>query len=133
MRKLEAFHGLGVVTYCLMSNHFHLLLEVPDEERREPLTKDELLRRMDLLYDEFYTLDLRQEFERAEKSGSTKWEKEILERYEKRIGDWSNFLKELKQRFTQWFNGQNNRKGTLWEDRFKMVDSIAFFPHFLAP
>lgn len=27
MRKLEAFHGMRVVTYCILSNHFHLLIK----------------------------------------------------------------------------------------------------------
>jgi putative transposase len=30
MRKLEAFLGLRVVTYVVMSNHFHLLIEEPN-------------------------------------------------------------------------------------------------------
>ncbi len=30
MRKFEAFGGLRVITYCLMSNHFHILVEVPE-------------------------------------------------------------------------------------------------------
>jgi hypothetical protein len=30
-------------------------------------------------------------------------------------------MKTLKQRFTQWYNGKNRRKGTLWEDRFRSV------------
>jgi len=30
-------------------------------------------------------------------------------------------MKTLKQRFTQWFNRKNARRGTLWEDRFKSV------------
>ena len=33
MRKLEAFCGVEVVTFCLMSNHFHLLVRVPERER----------------------------------------------------------------------------------------------------
>lgn len=37
MRKLEAFHGMRVVTYCVMSNHFHLLIEERDRESRPPL------------------------------------------------------------------------------------------------
>lgn len=35
--------------------------------------------------------------------------------------DVSAFMKLLKQRFTQWFNRQRGRKGTLWEERFKSV------------
>ena len=30
-------------------------------------------------------------------------------------------MKGLKQRFTQWFNGHHERRGTLWEGRFKSV------------
>ncbi len=30
-------------------------------------------------------------------------------------------MKLLKQRFTQWYNRRNDRKGTLWEERFKSV------------
>jgi len=33
--------------------------------------------------------------------------------------DISQFMKTLKQRFTQWFNKKHKRKGTLWEERFR--------------
>lgn len=36
LRRLEALLGVRVTTYCLMSNHFHLLLEVPDKEMSFP-------------------------------------------------------------------------------------------------
>ena len=29
MRKLEAFTGIRVITYCIMSNHWHILMAVP--------------------------------------------------------------------------------------------------------
>ena len=29
MRMYEAFSGVRVLTYCIMSNHFHILVEVP--------------------------------------------------------------------------------------------------------
>src|SRR5260370_10898825 len=32
MRQLEAFSGVRVLTYTLMSNHFHLLCEVPQAQ-----------------------------------------------------------------------------------------------------
>ena len=52
MRKLEAFLGLRVVTYGIMPNHFHLLLEGPDEAERTNLNRETLLRRHGFLYDE---------------------------------------------------------------------------------
>ena len=37
------------------------------------------------------------------------------------MGDLSQYLKELKQRFSQWHNLRQGRRGTLWEERFKSV------------
>ena len=30
LRKLETFTGVRVVTYCIMGNHFHLPMDLPD-------------------------------------------------------------------------------------------------------
>jgi putative transposase len=38
-----------------------------------------------------------------------------------RMGDVSAFMKELKQRFSIWYNRTRNRYGTLWAERFKSV------------
>jgi REP element-mobilizing transposase RayT len=42
MRLYERLCGVRVLTYCVMSNHFHLLLEVP-RKPETPLTEDELI------------------------------------------------------------------------------------------
>ena len=42
MREYERFCGVRVVTYCVMDNHFHLLLEVPRRPELLP-TDAELL------------------------------------------------------------------------------------------
>jgi len=49
LRNQEAFTGVRVVTYCLMSNHFHLLLEVPERESLAPLDEEGLLAVLPLL------------------------------------------------------------------------------------
>jgi REP element-mobilizing transposase RayT len=121
MRKLEAFHGLRVVTYCILSNHFHLLVEEPDEAERDSIAADTVLQRIDILYGRSTVDAVRQELERARASGGERWEEEILDRYRTRMGDLSIFMKELKQRFTQWFNRRHGRRGTLWEERFKSM------------
>ena len=121
MRKLEAFHGMRVVTYCVMSNHFHLLIEEQDRETRPPLDRETILKRVGFLYSKDTIRDLREEFERAEATGSETWQQEILDRYDARIGDLSAFMKELKQRFSQWYNKREGRRGTLWEDRYKSL------------
>ena len=49
LRKLEAFTGVKVVTYCVMGNHFHLLLMVPDRQMLAPLNAERLLELLPLL------------------------------------------------------------------------------------
>ncbi|MBM4164600.1 MAG: hypothetical protein FJ222_09215, partial [Lentisphaerae bacterium] len=44
-----------------------------------------------------------------------------LERLRARMYDVSEFVKTVKQRFSQWYNRREGRAGTLWEDRFKSV------------
>jgi hypothetical protein len=55
------------------------------------------------------------------KQGNTSAAEELRERWFGRMWDLSAFMKVLKQRFTQWFNGRHARRGTLWEDRFRSV------------
>jgi len=111
MRKLEAFCGVEVLTYCLMSNHFHLLVRVPDVDAIPALTEERLRKLLPLLYNDTQRLGIRQELDRARDSGDERWMERILARYEV----------QLKQRFTQWYNRSKGRRGTLWEDRFKSV------------
>ena len=79
------------------------------------------MKRVGFLYGKETIRDLREEFERADAAGSETWQQEILDRYEARIGDLSAFMKELKQRFSQWYNKREGRRGTLWEDRYKSL------------
>ena len=37
------------------------------------------------------------------------------------MGDVSIFMKELKQRFSIWYNRSHGRFGTLWAERFRSV------------
>lgn len=121
LRKLEAFHGVRAVTYCVMSNHFHLLLEIPDPAITASLDRETILHRIGLLYDEFTVETVRQELERAAAAENSRWEKEVLDRYRGRMGNLSTFVQELKQRFSSWYNRRHQRKGTLWEERFKSM------------
>ncbi len=121
LRKLERFLGVRVVTYCLMGNHFHLLLEVPDKETMPKLDPETLLELLPLLYDEVVVGQVARELEAARSSGNLGWERRILERFERRRFDLSVFLKELKQRVSVFCNRRNGRVGTLWEGRFKSV------------
>ena len=121
LRTLEAFSGVRVATYCLMGNHFHLLLEVPDRETLPRLTAVELIAVLPFLYDRDTVATIANEIDRAQAAGDVAWEKSILDRFERRRGDLSMFLKDLKQRLTLFINKRFDRTGTLWEGRFKSI------------
>ncbi|MEM8954910.1 MAG: transposase [Verrucomicrobiota bacterium] len=122
MRKVEAFSGIKVLTFCVMDNHFHVLLEVPD---RQELSDQEFLKRIRLFYSGKTSGITRRDIEwKMENWREKGWDDavdELKERYISRMYNLSEFMKTLKQRFTQWFNGKHHRKGTLWESRFKSV------------
>lgn len=121
MRKLENFLEVRALTFCVMSNHFHLLLAVPASDEVGQLTLESLRGRLALLYRGRALTLLRDEIDRALAGESESWRNELLARYQARMGNLSVFLKELKQRFTQWYNARNGREGTLWERRFGSV------------
>ena len=41
--------------------------------------------------------------------------------YLDRFCNLERFMKELKERFSRWFNKRHGRRGTLWQDRYKSV------------
>ena len=119
MRQVADFCGVDILTYCIMSNHFHVLVRVPDW----PAVSDrELMRRYKVLYPKptkyqeasiaLMTAELRAGGDEADA---------IRRRLSVRMSDVSEFMKTLKQRFSTWFNKSHRRYGTLWADRFKSV------------
>ncbi len=125
MRMYENFSGCRVLSYCVMSNHFHLLLEVPPMAEGG-LGDEVLLRRLSGLYSEAFVAGVAAELAEARKAGaegaaSDSRVEEIHARFTYRMHDLSEFMKGLLIRFTRWFNRVHNRKGTLWEERFKSV------------
>ena len=102
-----------------MSNHFHLLCEVP--QARE-LSEAELLERIQAAYGPARRQALEQELARLrqEPDGAEQIQR-LLQPYRRRMFDLSIFIKELKGRFAQWYNRRHGRYGVLWADRFKSV------------
>ena len=124
MRRLERFSGVQVVTYCLMSNHFHVLVRVPEKAQMPTLDEPTLRQLLPLIYSGRQLSDATRELDgasAAQDSGDSLWLREILNRYDARRHDLSSFIKDLKQRFSQGYNSHNARTGTLWEDKFHSV------------
>ncbi|MFP4157128.1 MAG: transposase [Opitutales bacterium] len=117
--QVADFSGVEVLTYCLMGNHFHVLVRVPVAG---DLSDAELLRRYCVLYPKptkYQTASLRV-LEKTLAAGGDEAEV-IRRRLLVRMGDVSEFMKALKQRFSVWYNRSHKRFGTLWAERFKSV------------
>jgi putative transposase len=119
MRRLEAFSGVRVLTYVLMSNHFHLLCEVPEPK---PLSEAEVLERIEAGYGLARRETVQEELARyRQRPDGDAQVQRLLDGYRRRMYDISVFIKELKGRFAQGYNQRHDRYGVLWAERFKSV------------
>ena len=125
IRKYEDFCGVRVLAHCCMSNHLHLLVEVPPKKKGAPveMTDEVFLSKLKALYSaEAYRdceLMLRALREGAAKSDVAA--EAFKAKFTRRMHDLSEFMKGVKQSFSRWFNKTHGRVGTLWESRFKSV------------
>ena len=124
--KMAEFSGVRLVTYCIMGNHFHALVEVPKREIwLERFAGDggeeRLYEHLRSLYSREFVGLLKQEMEELRKLGMDTLALAKLESIKKRFCDLSIFVKEVKERYSRWFNKRHERKGTLWMDRYKSV------------
>ena len=120
MRMQENFSGCRVLSYCLMSNHFHLLLEVPPMPEGG-ISDELLLKRLTAIQSAAFVAGVAQELHLARQAGNDMLAAEIHARHTYRMHSLSEFMKTLLQRFTRWFNRVHERSGTLWEQRYKSV------------
>ncbi len=120
MRMQENFSGCRILSYCLMSNHIHILLEVPPMPA-EGISDAELLKRLSAIQTEAFVAVVAKELVDARKAENAALVAEIHARFTYRMHDLSEFMKTVLQRFTRWFNRTYNRTGTLWEERYKSV------------
>lgn len=121
MREYEEFCRVKVLDYCIMSNHFHILVAVPRRPEVLP-TDDELIQSVERLTSMGSGAgNLRQQLELYRKQGDHASAEALREQFFRRMWDVSAFMKELKQRFTQWYNGVHEHEGTLWQGRFRSV------------
>lgn len=120
MRMYEKFSGCRILSYCLMSNHIHILLEVPPMPSGG-ISDGELLQRLRAIHTEAAVAQVANELKEARDTGNANQVAEIHARFTYRMHDLSEFMKTLLQRFTRWFNRTHERRGTLWEERYKSV------------
>ena len=101
IQQLSRLYFVEILGYCIMGNHFHLLVRVFSDDK---FSDSEIKKRYLAFFGEG------QDFKAMHIDG-----------YRKKWSSLSEFIKEIKQTFSRFYNKQHNRRGTLWGERFKSV------------
>ncbi len=101
IKRFSQVYFSEIIGLCLMSNHFHLLVRMhPDFE----YTDDDIRRRFALLYGPDQIIETDQ-----------------IPFYRKKWASLSEFIKDIKQTFSRFYNKKYDRRGFFWGDRFKSL------------
>lgn len=131
MRRAERFSGVHILTYCVMDNHFHILVKVP---RRRDISEATLKERITILYGTEKADSIFARWKAFANAGDDESVQREQNAFRKRMYDLSEFGKTLKQRFSVWYCQNHKRKvgngtnaevgaiqGTMWQGRFHSV------------
>jgi putative transposase len=103
IRRLSGVYFAEVLGFCLMGNHFHLLVRMhPDSSYSD----EEVRERYDRRY-------------REEKAAAL--DDDQVRELGKKMADLSEYVKEIKQDFSRYYNKLHRKKGYFWSERFKSV------------
>ncbi|MBM3847816.1 MAG: hypothetical protein FJ405_16220 [Verrucomicrobia bacterium] len=121
LHEYAQFCGIEILTFSLLSNHFHLLVKVPSPPQT-PISDDELIAKLNsLTTGKTSTAIFADNLRCLRAQGRDEDAQALRDSVLYRLYDISEFMKSLKQRYTQWHNRLHDRQGTLWEGRFTSI------------
>ncbi len=91
-----------VYGYCVMGDHFHLLVKMKSSQKCS-------------------SEEARERLERYYKGKEGQLTKVRLFKLKSRLSNLSAYIKDIKQRFSRYYNKKHKRKGYFWAERFKSV------------
>ena len=101
LRRYATLYLVEIIGFCLMGNHFHLLVKMVPEYK---FADEDIKNR----YVGFYGDD------RVFTDG-------LMPSLRMKLSSLSEFLREIKVGFARYYNRRHNRRGYFWGDRFKSV------------
>ena len=101
IRRFAALYLVEILGFCLMGNHFHILVRVIPEYK---FSDEDILKR----YVDFYG------DERIFADG-------LVPSLRLKLSNLSEFMREIKVGFARFYNRHHNRHGYFWGDRYKSV------------
>lgn len=103
IRHLSSIYFAEVLGFCIMGNHFHLLVRMHLEDE---FSDEEIKRRFYAYYGE------------DDKRYITE---EMIQSLRKKWANLSEYVKEIKQTFSRFYNKGHDRRGFFWGERFKSL------------
>ena len=104
--KMAQFFGVKVLTYCVMDNHFHILVRVKDRQKfgrkfYGEKGEEHLLNHLKSMYSRAFLDKLKTEIESLRALGLEKDVEALLDQFRNRFCDLSVYMKEVKERFSR--------------------------------
>ena len=104
IKRLSRVYFAEVVGFSILGNHFHLLVRMhPGDD----VSDEEIKMRLKLYYGKASKREVN--------------DKEMIQALRDKWGNLSEYVKEIKQGFSRFYNKRHGRKGFFWSERFKSV------------
>ena len=113
MKRVSAFSGIELIGWCIMNNHFHIYAYLPEPPQ---MTDEEVLARFKALKgdaESFGTEGLTSGASLDE--GRARARAEMVAAIRRRMYSIAEYMKMVKQWFSEDYNRRNGHKGTMWE------------------
>ena len=123
IRRAAVFTGVKLLGWCIMINHFHILAFLPTPVE---VDEKEILRRYGVLKGAKGAAALEEQLAKLRLEGEIgcKEAERLLDALRKRMYKIGEFVKIVKQWFSEEYNRRNSHTGTLWEGAYhdRVVD-----------
>jgi REP element-mobilizing transposase RayT len=101
IKRLSNFYFTEIIGFCLMGNHFHLLVKMLPES---DFSDADVKRRCQEYYGKDYIFP-----------------EGHLPHFRTKLANLSEFMRDVKVNFARYYNRRHDRRGYFWGDRFKSV------------
>jgi putative transposase len=101
IKQFSALYFTEIYGFCLMGNHFHLLVKTIPEDR---FSDEQIQKRFETYYGD-----------------SREFTPGQIPYLRQKLSSLSEFVREIKVGFARYYNRRHNRRGYFWGDRFKSV------------
>lgn len=103
VKKTSSVYFTEVLGFCLMGNHFHLLVKMKPS-------------------DDFSDAEIKKRYKLyCGKEGKAELTEGLIPYYRNKWESLSEYMKEIKQNFSRYYNRKHKRRGFFWSERFKSL------------